>query len=220
MDTAAKLVGIFIITLMLSGPTEIARASVSGSAEHDLSVECVLTDAWVDAHPEYRPRTVNELRALPTAYARATFAAMSPDSRRALWYERLSRIVERGRHGEMELDEGQIRALVNVLRNLEHLFTSPPPVADLRKIQETILVEFDVELATEIFASFEEKVEEGQVEVGASMTHCDCASGSIFSCNSITGPCSRCFSGGCTTRGIGCGFLLLQNCDGRCEPRC
>lgn len=218
-----------LVTALL-GAAPLLSGSPPSSPPPDPVTECERARLWVGEHLHALPDSRAELAEYSPVYRRAIVAEYPPTTRQRLWREHLHAF----RTSYSGLSERQIRFIGQLVERLDVLLDpAAEPRDGVRQMKRKAAGLFPPRLRHKIFAQplppsiqLFHRAGSGTAwhpamasTIGApsgSRTLCDCAIGSSFSCNSITGPSTQCVSGACTATS-GCGFLWMDQCNGICQ---
>lgn len=195
----------------IAAATAVSGAGAPGEAA---AVLCPLDSArlWIAAHRDELPRTLTAFRQLTPAYRKAAFAELEPSARVSLWREHLD---EATADTALHLSDAQRNAIVLVREQLPELFAAGGE-SKVQSLERVVKGLFDRRLGTRVFAS----LGSSRDLLRLPRIPCECNFFSIFGCDEGTGPsgsCEHSMIENCTVMPVGCGFLWLSECDGKCE---
>jgi len=178
---------------------------------------CAEVQRWLTDHWDALPENLAELRRVPKDFRRAAYSAVPIGTKLHIW----------GQHFDDARNVGFLQTLeeIAVLREIEEqlpvLLKAGSASADNTRFSQRIVRVFGAERGGQLFASLEPvdmeaTSEQGLLELEDDTSTCNCAYGSTFTCNDITGPNRECVNDRCGELSSGCGLLWLQRCSGRC----
>jgi hypothetical protein len=213
MKTRGRIlvVAVVLILIVVFAITSFRPGMTTGEAQSKLSQDQVAVRK-TDFQGTYEALSV-----LPIPSRKAVYRALSADAKSGLWRIHLTRFLTE----HPELTEEQRGVIVNAIalvtprlfeiaENDPNWLLETHPQVEL--LEKRALEVFPRGVAVEIFTHLGTPApsytmdDEGGIEVDAA---CECNTDSWWSCD-------NCAAGGCKKTIIGCGWLWLNKCNGRC----
>lgn len=180
--------------------------------------QCVLAKAWVEAHATALPQTLSSISLQPVAFRKAILHALPVGVRISLWGEQFDAYASSpdvSREQRAFLAEAKDKVAAFLLAGEQGLKADSIP--GLHEFGKRALALFGREKASMVFANIGVNTpEEVAPAASESQGNCSCNNSDMNWCGST--HFVRCLAGEppCAGTGYGCGFLLLQECNGVC----
>lgn len=207
-----KIARLLFLSLPLLGGLAVGRA-----AARPVEPQCVQAENWVEEHRADLPTSLVEISELQIAYRKAVISALPITQRAALWREQFQFYLRNGEFsaaGRAFLEEAGQKVEVFLLASES---SEGKDIPGLEEFGQEAITLFGREQAAQMFANIGVDTPEVVAPLRTDGSgECSCNNGSANWCGNVNFWTCQAGDPPCTTTAHGCGWLLVQECNGIC----